>query len=210
MSDIGYGSIDQPFHEALGLIVEVHWPRRHVVCGGAATATGVGLWPFNGTVGYSGTGDLTASSPLNLFAGACRPGQPWTIEVECVLGMILGPLHLLPTSSTDPDLVHYTKDATYSADFELWLVEGGVLSTMLGSTSLAGSLHNESISRPGAPGDVVFDEATGSISAAGTGPAVFAVVSTFSASPDPTDPTANGTNVGGGATFGAASVTDSP
>lgn len=209
----GFGSLAKPYVENpfAGRITKVHWRRRgDITCGGTATATGVGPWPFNGTVGYSGTGDLAVEGgPSQVFVGGCREGQDWTLSVECVLSMTLGPLQPDSHNPTLPDLSNTTQNATYSAEFQLWTVEGRSLGALLSSASLGGALHNEELTAPFGAGTVETDEARTSISVSGTGYTVFAFLWEFTADPDPiTEQRAS--NVGGGAGFGALAVADFP
>lgn len=208
----GFGSLAKPYVENpfAGWITKVHWRRGEIVCGGTATAAGVGPWPFNGTSEYSGTGDLNFLNPLQVSVSGCREGQPWSLSVECVLSMVLGPLQADGVNHNLPNLAHCTKDATYSAEFGVWTVEDGALGVLLSSASLSGSLHQEaiySVFNPGAA--AVTDEVSTTIALSGTGYTVFAFVAEWSADPDPTtDP--KGANVGVGGTFGALSVSDDP
>lgn len=207
---MGIGSLDNPYVETwfAGRIINVHWKNKGIVCGGSAVADGQGPYPYNGVFRYVGTGDLEQVSPSNLFAGACRSGQPWTIDATVILDMTLGPLQPDGFDPTLPNLNTGTQDATYNASYKLWTLEGSTLGVLLAETSLSGSVHNDAIMSPYGAGTTVYDRATGSLSASGTGPVVFAFTWSFSTAPSVS--TARGSNVGGGPTIGHCSVRDFP
>lgn len=205
---MGLGNVNNPYGEnpLAGRIINVHWKNRGLICGGAATATSVDAWPLMNTHGYVGSGDLEAFNPSPLFAGGCRAGQAWEISVAVQLDMVLGPLGPDSFDPSLPNLDLFTTDASYFAEFSIWKVVGGGLVAMLASTSLSGTLHNESMFGEHIPGSTVTDSLTGTLFAAGTGSVGFAFVANFNSSPSSTDD--NGHNVGGGAGFGAVSIQD--